>query len=306
MSFQQGLSGLNAASKALDTIGNNVANSGTVGFKSATTEFADVFAASLAGAGSAPIGLGAKVATVAQQFTQGNITVDQQSAGRGDQRRRFLPPAERHRRSGLFAQRPVPSSTRMATSSMPGGQQLMGYAADVERHRQSAADALAPVRSRRPVPTAAPQATGTSTAGHRGRRPNVNLDSAGGGTDRRRLQSDANAKTYNKSTAVTVYDSLGNPHIYTMYFVKSATVTNSWNVYADGIQSGRRLADLQRSGWRRPADHDCLQPDGSIASGGTPTAAITAAPTGLRRRRRTPCRSRSISPAPRSTAPCSR
>lgn len=50
MGFQQGLSGLNGASKALDSVGNNIANSNTVGFKSATTAFADVFAASLGGA----------------------------------------------------------------------------------------------------------------------------------------------------------------------------------------------------------------------------------------------------------------
>ena len=47
MGFQQGLSGLNASSKALDTIGNNIANSGTIGFKSSATLFGDVYAASL-------------------------------------------------------------------------------------------------------------------------------------------------------------------------------------------------------------------------------------------------------------------
>src|SRR5574337_770525 len=51
MAFQQGLSGLNAASKALDVISNNVANSGSVGFKTATAQFADLFAAALNGAG---------------------------------------------------------------------------------------------------------------------------------------------------------------------------------------------------------------------------------------------------------------
>ena len=39
MSFQQGLSGLNAASKYLDAIGNNVSNSSTVGFKGSTVQF---------------------------------------------------------------------------------------------------------------------------------------------------------------------------------------------------------------------------------------------------------------------------
>ncbi|MCK9284391.1 MAG: flagellar hook protein FlgE [Rhodocyclaceae bacterium] len=74
MSFQQGLSGLNGASKSLDAIGNNVANSGTVGFKSAITRFSDVYAASLAGAGGSQVGVGVNVNSVFQQFTQGNVT----------------------------------------------------------------------------------------------------------------------------------------------------------------------------------------------------------------------------------------
>lgn len=73
MAFQQGLSGLYAASKALDVTSNNVANSATVGFKSSSTHFADVYANSLSGAGSG-IGIGTSVGAVQQQFTQGNIT----------------------------------------------------------------------------------------------------------------------------------------------------------------------------------------------------------------------------------------
>ena len=74
MSFQQGLSGLNTSAKALDVVGNNIANANTVGFKTARAEFADVFAKSLSGSGASPVGAGAALATVAQQFTQGNIT----------------------------------------------------------------------------------------------------------------------------------------------------------------------------------------------------------------------------------------
>ena len=43
MSFEQGLSGLNVASKDLDAIGNNIANASTVGYKAGRAEFADVF-----------------------------------------------------------------------------------------------------------------------------------------------------------------------------------------------------------------------------------------------------------------------
>ncbi|HEX5393384.1 MAG TPA: flagellar hook protein FlgE [Rhodocyclaceae bacterium] len=79
MGFQQGLSGLNSSSKALEAIGNNISNSGTVGFKGASAQFADVYAASLAGGGATQIGIGTSVAAVAQQFTQGNITTTNNS-----------------------------------------------------------------------------------------------------------------------------------------------------------------------------------------------------------------------------------
>ena len=75
MSFEQGLSGLNAASKSLEVIGNNIANANTVGFKSAEAQFADVYASSLTGSsGSSSAGIGVKVAQVGQQFTQGNVS----------------------------------------------------------------------------------------------------------------------------------------------------------------------------------------------------------------------------------------
>ena len=66
MGFGQGLSGLNAAAQNLDVIGNNIANSGTVGFKSSTASFADVYA-------SSRVGLGVKVAAINQRFTVGTV-----------------------------------------------------------------------------------------------------------------------------------------------------------------------------------------------------------------------------------------
>lgn len=66
MGFSQALSGLNAAKANLNTLGNNIANSQTVGFKSSTTLFADVFA-------NADVGLGTQVSDVRQDFSDGNI-----------------------------------------------------------------------------------------------------------------------------------------------------------------------------------------------------------------------------------------
>ena len=102
MGFQQGLSGLNVSSKSLEVIGNNVANANTYGAKTARAEFADMYAASLGGTGSNGIGIGARVATVAQQFTQGNITTTANSR----MRMVFDMAASSHRRKSLAA-RPV-------------------------------------------------------------------------------------------------------------------------------------------------------------------------------------------------------
>jgi flagellar hook protein FlgE len=74
MGFQQGLSGLSVSARNLEVIGNNVANANTFGAKASRAEFADVYAKALNGAGSSQAGIGARVAAVAQQFTQGNIT----------------------------------------------------------------------------------------------------------------------------------------------------------------------------------------------------------------------------------------
>ncbi|MBF6617803.1 MAG: flagellar hook-basal body complex protein [Candidimonas sp.] len=67
MGFGQGLSGLNAAAQNLDVIGNNIANSGTVGFKASTASFADVYA-------SSRVGLGTQVAAINQRFTIGTVS----------------------------------------------------------------------------------------------------------------------------------------------------------------------------------------------------------------------------------------
>ena len=75
MGFQQGLSGLNAASKNLDVIGHNIANSGTVGFKASRTEFDEMVASAIGSANGTNGGIGVSVGAIAQQFTQGNISV---------------------------------------------------------------------------------------------------------------------------------------------------------------------------------------------------------------------------------------
>lgn len=77
MSFQTGLSGLNASAKNLDIIGNNIANANTVGGKSSRAEFAAVIASAIgpSGGGAAGAGIGVQVSTVSQEFSQGTINI---------------------------------------------------------------------------------------------------------------------------------------------------------------------------------------------------------------------------------------
>ncbi|HNS56699.1 MAG TPA: flagellar hook basal-body protein, partial [Smithellaceae bacterium] len=70
-----GISGLNASSKELDVIANNLANTNTVGFKSSTTYFADVLSQSISGgsSGTLQVGRGVSVTEIQTQFSTGSF-----------------------------------------------------------------------------------------------------------------------------------------------------------------------------------------------------------------------------------------
>ncbi|RZA08398.1 MAG: flagellar hook-basal body complex protein, partial [Moraxellaceae bacterium] len=77
MSFNTGLSGIRAANTDLSVTGNNIANAGTVGFKSSRAEFGDVYTSSLLGGGSNTAGSGVTTLTLRQAFGQGNLKFTQ-------------------------------------------------------------------------------------------------------------------------------------------------------------------------------------------------------------------------------------
>ena len=214
MSFQQGLSGLNVASKNLAAIGNNVANASTIGYKTARAEFADVFANSLAGGSGTQIGIGASLAAVRQQFTQGNIVtsanpLDLAINGSGFFRL-STNGVSSYTRNGQFS---LDSSGYIVTNS---GARLTGYMADAAG--QIAASTPSDLQiSLANIP---PQTTTRASM-------SLNLDSR---EDIKTAAFNINdAATYNSSTAMTVYDSQGNANTLTVYFRKTAA--NTWQVY---------------------------------------------------------------------------
>ncbi|MCB1911401.1 MAG: flagellar hook protein FlgE [Rhodocyclaceae bacterium] len=240
MAFQQGLSGLNAASKSLDVISNNVANSGNVGFKSGSTLFADVYAAALNGASAGTqVGIGTTVGGVNQLFSQGNITptdnpLDIAINGSGFFRVTESDGGVAYTRNGQFD---VDKDGYIVNAQ---GYQLTGYGAN-------AAGVILP---------ASPTAMQIDTADLK---PNVtsqidiglNLDSRasvfGAGAA---AFDETDPTTYSSSTSVSVYDTLGNAHVTTMYFRKAASTTpdvGTWELYTqvDGAAASATPISLE-------------------------------------------------------------
>lgn len=72
--FNTAVTGLKAAQTDLDVTGNNIANSSTIGFKGSRTEFGDIYATAVVGAGAANVaGSGVTVTDIAQDFKAGTI-----------------------------------------------------------------------------------------------------------------------------------------------------------------------------------------------------------------------------------------
>lgn len=71
MTFNVAMSGLRAAHKRLEVAGNNIANVGTVGFKSSRAEFSALYSAAQLGGGGNTAGDGVRLANIAQNFNSG-------------------------------------------------------------------------------------------------------------------------------------------------------------------------------------------------------------------------------------------
>jgi flagellar hook protein FlgE len=217
MSFQTGLSGLNASSKNLDVIGNNIANANTTGMKSSRAEFADVVASSLGSAGGAQAGIGVGIASIAQQFTQGNITITGNSLdvainGGGFFQETMPDGSLAYTRSGDFK---LNADGYIKTNS---GGKVMGYPTDRDGLRTSST--LTPLQ----LPTGAPIAANATTT------ITAEFNLPAGAVVAAVAVPPTPRSTY--GTSLTAYDSQGTAVPVSLYFEKTAADT--WDVY-DGL-----------------------------------------------------------------------
>lgn len=232
MSFSQALSGLNAQSENLKILGNNIANSQTVGFKSSGAIFADVFA----GANS-QVGLGVKVSNVLQDFTAGDLettgrTLDLAVAGEGFYRVQQINGEVAYTRNGQFSQ------DNQGFLVNAAGQRLTGYGLSDQNDPFSEVIAGgAPQALRIPVNDIPASSTTQANATY-----NLNAnESPGEQLQTATLIDAANDPVevdYHFSNSFTTYDSLGNERNVSVYFEKVGDNTWANKVAVDGRVEG--------------------------------------------------------------------
>ena len=216
MSFQTGLSGLNAASRNLDVIGNNIANANTVGAKVARAEFSEIVAASTIASNGRTEGIGVEVATVAQQFTQGVVNVtgnplDIAINGAGFFRLTLPDGSAAYTRGGEFK---LDTEGNVVTNAKA---KLMGYPTSIDGVATSSTLQPMTLPTGSPIPA---RATTSITA---------------------ELNLNASAPIWNipvpttplttYGTSLNVYDSQGSAIPTSVYMRKTASDT--WQVYTD-------------------------------------------------------------------------
>jgi len=224
MSFYTSLTGLNAATAMLGVTSNNISNVGTTGFKRSRADFGDIFATSPLQKASSTVGQGVSLKQVSQEFSQGNISFSSNALDLAVTGDGFFPMRsadglqEVFTRNGSFL---LNEQFNVVNSS---GQRLMAATVD--------STGSANVNER--VVLTIPQKTS-------GDAKQTSLVSLGLNfpADAQVITDSfnrANAATYNKSTAFTVYDNGGNGYLATIYYVKTANANqtvpfNKWQTY---------------------------------------------------------------------------
>jgi flagellar hook protein FlgE len=212
-SFSIALTGLEANSVALDTIGNNLANLNTTAFKGQTTSFSDLFYQNIGSTGSGDalqVGLGTQVSGTNTDFSQGSLSTTTNSTDMALNGSGFFVVdqggLEQLTRSGNFQ---LDQSGNLQTTTGAG---VMGYAA-----ANGVVNTNTPLTTLQ-IPVDATQAAQATQ--DFGITANLDAATAIGGTF---------------STTITMYDSLGTSHAATVNFTKTAD--NTWS-YAISLPAG--------------------------------------------------------------------
>lgn len=211
MGFSQALSGLNAAASSLDVQGNNIANSQTVGFKSSSAQFADVFA-------NSKVGLGTRMSTVLQDFGEGNLESTGRALDLGISGEGFFRFSQNDQ--VVYSRNGQLSMTADGYLQNAQGARIMGFGADKEGQVQTGGQPGV-----LQIGTAELGAQATEKVSLV-----ANLDSRVTDDDLKEVDVGGTSVKYHFSSNFTAYDSLGNPQVTTVYFEKAGN--GQWSATA--------------------------------------------------------------------------
>jgi len=216
-----GNTGLNANQYWLSVISDNIANVNTIGYKYERASFEDIITNSLTTFNNnvpknMEVGGGAIIASTQKIFTQGNfsqtnVPTDLALEGQG-----FFMVADNngtiyYTRNGQFR---LNANGDLVNTL---GLKIQGWTLDDNGNMIGALGSIN-------IPYSQPPKTTTQISIE----PPSNLDSRSNTITS--AFNPADSTTFNYVNTINVYDSLGNPHIVSFYFQKSAA--NTWNVYA--------------------------------------------------------------------------
>jgi flagellar hook protein FlgE len=220
------LSGVHAAQTDIDTIGNNISNVNTTGFKNSDAQFSALYGSALP---TAP-GQGVLTGSLAQAFNEGTISqtgkpLDVAINGNG-----FF---QLQSSSGIVYSRDgsfqLDKSGHLVTAS---GGQVMGFSAPASGSAGVGSGSPQPIQISQA--NTIPAATSTLTLG-------VNLPASDGPIDTTANPFNAsNPKSYNESTSTTVFDSLGASQTLTTFFTQASGSgsPNQWQTHWQLTGSG--------------------------------------------------------------------
>jgi len=227
--FFSATSGINATSRALSEIGNNIANAQTIGFKTRTVSFGDLFGASIGvgGTSSALVeGRGVRVLGVDPSFTQGSLQTTSNALDLAIDGDGFFQVTDASgnpffSRAGQFN---IDDSGNIIN---PSGFRLQGFQVDTNGNVTGAIGDLV-------LTTLQQIGTATTEVDMSG---NVNAtEPIIAPTIAQLLADPSNSSNSQFSTGVRVYDSLGVGHDVTVYFAKTANNTWQYNVIAPNTE----------------------------------------------------------------------
>lgn len=239
-SFYTGNSGLNANKTWLSVISDNIANVNTIGFKGERANFEDLISSSLTTYSNSgvpkniEIGGGSFVNSTTKDFSQGtfkttNTPTDLALDGEGF----FMLKNEAadliyYSRNGQFR---VDANGDLINQN---GLKVQGWALDEYGNLQGSMGSLNIPNSMDP--------SGTSKISFE---EPTNIDSSAEVITASFNKNDST--TYNYVNSMTVYDSLGNPHTISYYFVHTDDANNRWTIHAilDDNETETRDIDLE-------------------------------------------------------------